>query len=87
LYFITYITGINAGGIRSVIQAPNRYAIPLIVSTGLPYSENGGKSLSFLDQDNLGTMDDRYRMDELFYGDSLGSPLPQFDWLGMHRLA
>ena len=29
--------GFNAGGIRKTMGIPKRYAIPLIVSTGLPY--------------------------------------------------
>lgn len=64
-----------------MIRAPSRYAIPLIVSTGLPYSEIGATSSSLLNanEESLGKMYDRYRMDELLFGDSLGAPLPTFD--------
>jgi nitroreductase len=80
LNFITFfITGINAGGIRKVIRAPSRYAIPLIVSTGLPYTEIGATCSSVLNQDSLGRIYDRYRTDELLFGDSLGAPLPSYN--------
>jgi hypothetical protein len=62
-----------------VIGAPSRYAIPFIVSTGLPYSEIGTTSSSLSSQERLGKMYDRYGTDELLFGDSLGTPLPAFD--------
>lgn len=64
--------GIDAVGIRKVIKAPSRYAIPLIVSTGLPLKEHshrndqGGETLSFID---------RYPFDEIVFDDEFGSPL------------
>lgn len=57
-----------------MIRAPSRYAIPFIVSTGKPFSEIAATNSS-----RLGKMYDRYAEDELFFGDSLGAPLPSFD--------
>jgi nitroreductase len=69
--------GINASGIRKVIQAPSRYAIPIIVCTGLPYTDKN-KQIPSLDQDGRNIMDDRYGMEEVMFGDSFGTPLPKF---------
>ena len=60
--------GIDARGIRRVINAPSRYAIPLIVSTGIPFDQNTSITPS--------RIDDRYKIDELVFGDSFGSSLP-----------
>ena len=57
--------GINACGIRKVIQAPGRYAIPLVVATGLPLSEPNALS-------------ERYPIEEVVFGDTFGSALPAF---------
>lgn len=62
-----------------MIRAPSRYAIPFIVSTGKPFSEIAATNSSLLNQEGLGKMYDRYTADELFFGDSLGAPLPSFD--------
>lgn len=62
-----------------MIGASSRYAIPLIVSTGLPFSEIGSNISSLLYQGSLGKMHDRYEKDELLFGDSLGAPLPKYE--------
>jgi hypothetical protein len=73
----TYKIGINASGIRKVIQAPSRYAIPLIVSTGLPnYVERTRPSTSPHDRTTLMKSTDRYPMEEVMFGDTFGAPLP-----------
>ena len=69
--------GINASGIRKVINAPSRYAIPLIVSTGIPYDPSkSAMSINVLDGTGF---DDRYRFDELMFGNFFGSALPVMD--------
>jgi len=60
--------GINARGIRKVIGAPSRYAVPLIVSTGRPY-KNG--------KENKKSTTSRYPLDEVVYDNSFGSPIVQ----------
>ena len=62
-----------------MIKVPSRYAIPLIVSAGLPYSDEGASSIRNHDIISTSILDDRYQMNELFYGDALGAPLPKFD--------
>lgn len=61
--------GINASGIRKVIKAPSRYAIPLIVSTGLPLDDT--KVSNALMQNTT----DRYPMEEVVFGDSFGAQM------------
>lgn len=70
----TFEIGINASGIRKVIKAPSRYAIPLIVSTGIPYDQN--TSTKLIDGNIDTRLDDRYKIDELIFGESFGSALP-----------
>lgn len=60
--------GINASGMRKVLQVPRRYAIPLIVSTGLPYQDDKDSRL-------LSTATRRYPMEEVIFGDSFGEQL------------
>jgi nitroreductase len=57
--------GINAGGIRAVVGAPHRYAVPVIVSTGLPlhHEEN-----AVADDDD--GKQRRYPLNEMVFGDS-----------------
>ena len=70
--YILYKIGINAAGIRKVIKAPSRYAIPIIVSTGLPYNNSNTNTLPW----NVTKQYDRYTMDEMMFGDYFESPLP-----------
>lgn len=58
--------GINARGIRKVIGAPSRYAIPLIVSTGRPYSDT---------VENEKSTTSRYPLDEIVFDDKFGSSI------------
>jgi nitroreductase len=60
--------GINACGIRKVLKIPNRYAIPLIVSTGLPYRDE-------LEEKRKEAATRRYPRDEVIYGDTFGDPV------------
>ena len=55
--------GINASGIRKVVGAPRRYAVPLIVSTGTPADDSTAIRK---------TAQDRYPMDEVVYSNSFG---------------
>lgn len=57
--------GFNARGLRSVIRAPGRYAIPLIVCTGKPYSNERKRK----------QVDDRYPLGEMVFSDTFGKGL------------
>jgi nitroreductase len=50
--------GFNAGGIRKVIRAPSRYAIPIIVSTGSVHQDS---------KPTRKGIDDRYPMKEIVF--------------------
>jgi hypothetical protein len=76
IFYARIVTGINAGGIRKLLKIPSRYAIPVIVSTGLPYSDKKEHIPSLLDENSRIRMDDRYNMDELIFGDFFGAALP-----------
>lgn len=56
--------GFNASGIRRVIRAPSRYAVPLIVSTGYPHDQKEGVEP---------TSHERYPMEEMVYGNTFGT--------------
>lgn len=58
--------GINAGGIRAVVGAPRRYAVPLIVSTGLPALH---ETNNVVDNNDNGKQR-RYPLNEMVFGDS-----------------
>jgi hypothetical protein len=69
---LKYKKGINASGIRKVIKAPSRYAIPLIVTTGIPYNQSR-TSLSIGNRTVL--VDDRYKMEDFVFGNTFGSSI------------
>jgi hypothetical protein len=68
--YIYIYKGINASGIRKVIKAPSRYAIPLIVSTGIPYQQNTTSS-----SHSHVVIDDRYKIEDLVFGNTFGSSI------------
>lgn len=57
--------GISASGIRRVLKIPSRYAIPIIVATGLPYHDAKPKQ----------NFTERYPMDEIIFGNSFGEQI------------
>ncbi|KAL3794567.1 hypothetical protein HJC23_008023 [Cyclotella cryptica] len=59
--------GIDAQGIRSVLDIPKRFGIPLIVSTGAPYRGEDGHG--------DGGMSPRYPIEDVVFGNSFGTPL------------
>ena len=74
--------GYNVGGIRKVLNIPKRFAIPLIVSTGVPYSSasqvnddadmsHGPTSLAA--GNTVATL--RYPMEEVIFDSSFGSSI------------
>jgi hypothetical protein len=65
---ILLTVGINAAGIRKVIKASSRYAIPLIVSTGRPYRPSN-------ETQNRRAFLDRYPLADVMYSDEIGTPL------------
>jgi hypothetical protein len=73
LFFVhpLLLLGINAAGIRKVIKAPSRYAIPIIVSTGLPFK----LSPTIYPFHNHTSFDDRYSVEELMFGNWFGAPI------------
>lgn len=88
LYAMTYILGctsrglatipmegINAAGIRGVLQVPRRYSVPLIVATGLPYQENAGSSTLSVAQTLPENASPRYPMDEMIFGNQFGDSI------------
>lgn len=60
--------GINASGMRKVLKVPRRYAIPLIISTGLPYKDD-------TDSRPKKSFTQRYPMEEVIFGDSFGEQM------------
>jgi hypothetical protein len=63
--------GINAGGIRAVVGAPHRYAVPVIVSTGLPrHHHHKEKNVITDDYDDDNGKQRRYPLNEMVFGDS-----------------
>lgn len=60
--------GINASGIRKVVNAPRRYAVPLIVATGKAYKDDKESRLAK-------AASRRYPMDEVIFGDSFGTQM------------
>ena len=56
--------GISARGVRKVIGAPSRFAVPLIVSIGRPFIDN---------VQNETTTIRRYPLDEIVYDGIFGS--------------
>jgi phosphoribosylformimino-5-aminoimidazole carboxamide ribonucleotide (ProFAR) isomerase len=60
--------GINASGMRKVLKVPRRYAIPMIVSTGLSYKNDTESAL----KKNL---TQRYPMEEVIFGNSFGEQM------------
>lgn len=72
--------GFNAGGIRKVLGIPRRYAIPLIVSTGLPYKreveEEGfddvGMGHGPKTQDGSNRSSKRYPVEEVIFENEFG---------------
>lgn len=68
----TPMEGIDARGMRKVIGAPGRYAVPLIVTTGRPYNKNDEDSKG----DSAKPTTSRYPVEEVVFGDSFGSPIP-----------
>lgn len=73
--------GYNVGGMRKVLGIPRRYAIPIIVSTGVAYKgdENGTDDVGMAHgspsgSNQLGT--ERYPFEEVVFGDGdFGEPL------------
>ena len=68
--------GIDAQGIRSVLGIPKRFGIPLIVSTGTPYRDEGGGGSDDVGASHEdGEVSPRYPVEEVVFGNSFGSPL------------
>jgi len=70
--------GFNAGGIRKVLQIPKRYAIPLIVSVGLPFSsaveENDDAGMSHAPVGNS-VATPRYPLEEVVFDSTYGKSI------------
>jgi nitroreductase len=64
----TPMEGMNASGIRKVLKIPRRYAIPMIVGTGLAYKDDKDSRLEK-------TATRRYPMEEVIFGDSFGEQM------------
>jgi nitroreductase len=69
--------GINAGGIRAVVGAPHRYAVPVIVSTGLPRlikddddDDDDEQNNNAVDDNEDSGKQRRYPLNEMVFGDS-----------------
>jgi nitroreductase len=59
--------GFHAGGIRKMLKIPRRFAIPLIVATGMPLSEDGGTRPSGI------SVTPRYPPDQAIFSDTYGA--------------
>lgn len=59
--------GIQARGIRRALGIPSRYAIPLVVATGMDYQAQ--------DKEARKSVTRRYEMDEVIFGNQFGSKL------------
>jgi nitroreductase len=57
--------GFNAAAIRKQLNIPSRYAIPVIISTGLPYKAHDDTNVTIR----------RYPKEEVIYGDTFGEQL------------
>jgi hypothetical protein len=72
--------GYNVGGIRKVLKIPKRYAIPLIVSVGIPYSSaldiNDDAGMSHGPAGNA-VATPRYPMEEIVFDNTFGSSISQ----------
>ena len=58
--------GISAKGIRKIVGAPSRYAVPLIVSIGRPFGDNAQNGTSTIR---------RYPLDEMVFDGMFGSTI------------
>jgi len=68
--------GYNVGGIRKMLKIPKRYAIPLIVSSGVPYKRDDEEGVDDVGMDHgpsaSGSLTTRYNMDEIVFEDQFG---------------
>jgi nitroreductase len=70
--------GIDATGVRKVLDIPGRYSIPLIVSTGTPYRRSQNEALETddvgLSHGDDGGFSPRYKLNEVMFGNVFGMP-------------
>eukprot|EP00560_Eucampia_antarctica_P004721 CAMPEP_0197839456 /NCGR_PEP_ID=MMETSP1437-20131217/42993_1 /TAXON_ID=49252 ORGANISM="Eucampia antarctica, Strain CCMP1452" /NCGR_SAMPLE_ID=MMETSP1437 /ASSEMBLY_ACC=CAM_ASM_001096 /LENGTH=101 /DNA_ID=CAMNT_0043448551 /DNA_START=274 /DNA_END=579 /DNA_ORIENTATION=- len=75
--------GYNAGGVRKTLKISRRYAIPLIISVGLPYQQEedveGKDDIGMTHGAPTGQKSlqatNRYSLEETIYGDIFGGKL------------
>jgi nitroreductase len=69
--------GFNAGGVRKALNIPRRFAIPLIVSTGVPYKAEVDESddVGMSHGPKGGVATDRFPVNKVLFTDSFGQ-----DW-------
>jgi nitroreductase len=74
--------GINVRGIRRALQIPRRFTIPLIVTTGVPYTNNTTTQISSMSDINRSSLQNelyrpksrRYPMEDAIFNNSYGVP-------------
>ena len=65
--------GINAAGIRRVLKIPRRYSIPLIVTTGIPYTASEEKEVTSKESSlSKPSQVARYAMEEMIFSNQFG---------------